>query len=138
MSFDLYLQAFRLGEPAGLPIQEVRDAFGPELLELEEDFWQVRYAPDQSSDLFLQPLPGQPQLIHCLSIHRPCTDSRLFEAAWRLLGMTGTVLYFPGCAEPLARDLLAGAAMPSDMRRSLGAPTVIARAADIPLAIGNC
>jgi hypothetical protein len=135
MSFDLYLQAFDHGQPAGLSLHLLRESFGSELVELEEDFWQLQFEAGRSSDLFLQPWPGEPELIHNISIHRPCTDMRLFVAIWKLLGNPGTILYFPGCAAPLARDSLAGTSMPPEMIEALGEPVLIRNAAEISQAI---
>lgn len=131
MSFDLYLQVFEDGRAAGVTPEIIRATFGQYLVEVEEDFWQVQYDVDESSDLFLQNVPGDTGLIHSLSIHRPCRDIRLWEAVWRLLKMPGTIFYFPGCNAPLARDPAAVSAMPSEMRRSLGDPVVVHNALEI-------
>ncbi len=135
MSFDLYVQAFGGGRPAGIPREALREAFGAELVELEEDYWQLQFGFDASTDLFLQELPGFPDRVHGVSIHRPCQDMRLFQAIWNLLGVTGTILYYPGGAAPLARDTLAGASMPAELLRSLGQPTLVNDAAAISRAV---
>jgi hypothetical protein len=135
MSFELFLQSFSHGDASGIPIQAIRESFGSALSEPEDDFWLVDYGAAQSSDLFLNPLPDQPSLIHNISIHRPCTDARLYEALWQLLGLPGTLLYFPGGTVPLARDGAIGVAMPPDMLEALGEPAMIRSAADILLAI---
>jgi len=131
MSFDLYLQVFENGHASGVAPEIIRATFGQYLVEVEEDFWQVQYEVDESSDLFLQTVPGDASLIHSISIHRPCRDIRLWEAVWRLLKMSGTIFYFPGCSAPLARDPMASAAMPIDMRQSLGDPVVVHSALEI-------
>lgn len=135
MSFDLYVQAFDGGRPAAIPREALREAFGAELVELEEDYWQLQLDFDASTDLFLQELPGFPDRVHGVSIHRPCQDMRLFQAIWNLLGVAGTILYYPGGAEPLARDSLAGAAMPAELLHSLGPPTLVKDAAGISRAV---
>ncbi|MGH8051264.1 MAG: hypothetical protein ACRERV_02545 [Methylococcales bacterium] len=131
MSFDLYLQVFENGRAVGVAPEIIRATFGQYLIEVEEDFWQVQYDVDESSDLFLQPAPGDATLIHSLSIHRPCRDIRLWEAVWRLLKMSGSIFYFPGCNAPLARDPMASLAMPSEMRKSLGDPVIVHSAQEI-------
>ena len=137
MSFDLYLQSFRDGEAAGIPIDAIRSAFGSALTELEDDFWQVVYGPADSSDLFLRPLASDPELIHNISIHRPCCDARLFRAIWTLLEFPGTCLYFPGETPPLTRDASMADSMPADMVEALGTPILIDSAEAIPIAIQN-
>lgn len=52
MSFDLYLQAFQNGKAAGMAPEIIRNAFGKYVIEIEEDFWQVQYGADESSDIF--------------------------------------------------------------------------------------
>jgi hypothetical protein len=131
MSFDLYIQKFENGKAAGIPLDVIRDAFGKYIVELDEDFWQVQYDTEESSDLFLQTLLGDASLIHSISIHRPCRDIRLWEAVWRLLKLSGTIFYFPGCNVPLARDPMASVAMPSELRESLGDPVVVNNALEI-------
>jgi hypothetical protein len=131
MSFDLYFQIFRDGKAAGIPLEVVRDAFGKYAVELDEDFWQVQYSVDASSDIFLQTLPEDISLIHTLSIHRPCSDIRLWESVWLLLELPGTIFYYPGCVAPMARDPQAGINMPDEMRESLGDPVIAASALEV-------
>jgi hypothetical protein len=125
MSFDLYLQAFQDGKAAGIAIETIRNVFGKYVVEIDEDFWQLQFEPDTSCDIFLQPLLNDSLLIHTLSIHRPCRDSRLWQSLWLLLELPGTLLYFQGCDAPLARDPLVSEAMPAKMRESLGNPVVV-------------
>lgn len=135
MSFDLYLQAFDGGRPAGIPLERLRESFGAQLVELEEDYWQLQFGFDASTDVFLQELPGRRELAHGLAFHRPCPDPRFFQALWKLLGNPGTILYYPEGAAPLARDSLAGESMPAELLRSLGQPTLVEDAAAISQAI---
>ncbi|MGH8106690.1 MAG: hypothetical protein ACREO1_08000 [Arenimonas sp.] len=137
MSFDLYLQRFRNGEAAGIPMEVIRDAFGSQVVEMDEDFWQVQYGSDESSDIFMQVLPSDASLIHTISIHRPCRDVRLWQSLWLLLELPGTVFYFPGCQRPLSRDSQIGTAMPGDMRESLGEPVIASSAQEIFQSIDN-
>jgi hypothetical protein len=131
MSFDLYLQTFQNGKPAGIPLQAIRSAFGKYVVELDEDFWQVQYSADESSDIFLQPLPDDECSIHTISIHRPCKDIRLWDGLWRLLELSGAVFYYPGCVAPLARDSQAASHMPNSMRESLGDPVMASSVLEI-------
>lgn len=131
MSFDLYLQAFRDGKAAGIGLDILRDAFGKYVIEIDEDFWQVQYGLDESSDIFLQPLGEDSAFVHTLSIHRPCRDERLWESLWRILELPGTVFYYPTCHAPIARDTTAGLSMPDEMRESLGQPLVVSNAVEL-------
>jgi hypothetical protein len=129
MSFDVYLQAFHDGEPAGIAIEKIRSAFSPYAVEIDEDYWRIEFGGEVSSDLFLQPLAGDAKLIHILSVHRPCGDARLWNALWLLLAQPGTVFHFPGCAYPMTRDPGAGTALPPSLRDALGVPQCIGGAA---------
>ena len=131
MSFDLYLQAFQDGKASGINLEVLRDTFGKYVIEMDDDYWQVHYDSEESSDIFLQPLPEDSSSIHTISIHRPCRDLRLWESLWRLLGIAGTVLYYPSCDAPMARDPRAGTSMPSDMHESLGDPLIVSSAAEL-------
>ena len=131
MSFDLYWQVFQNGKAAGIAPEIIGTAFGKYLIELDEDYWQVQYGTDESSDIFLQLLPADDSLVHTISIHRPCRDIRLWEALYILLELPGTIFYYPGCDAPLARDPQAALAMPSEMRESLGDPVFVSNALEI-------
>ena len=131
MSFDLYLQTFRDGSASGIALDIVRDAFGKYVVEVDEDFWQVQYGPEDSSDIFLQPLGDKAFLIHTISIHRPCRDMRLWESRYLLLGLPGAIAYYPGCKSPLVRDPQAGMEMPAQLRESLGEPVMVNDAMDV-------
>lgn len=131
MSFDIYLQTFQDGKASGIGLDTLRHAFGQYVIEMDDDYWQVQYGPEESSDIFLQPLPEDPHSIHTISIHRPCRDVRLWESLWRLLGIAGSVLYYPSCDAPLARDSMAGLSMPDEMRESLGDPLIVSSAVEL-------
>lgn len=131
MSFDLYLQTFRDGSASGIALDIVRDAFGKYVVEVDEDFWQVQYGPEDSSDIFLQPLGDEALLIHTISIHRPCRDMRLWDSLYHLLGLPGTIVYYPGCKSPMVRDSQAGRDMSAQLRESLGEPVIVNNAMDI-------
>ena len=135
MSFELFLQRFSGGEPAGFAPADVREAFGDALSELEEDFWQVDYGDGQSSDLFVSQLDDNPKLFHNISVHRPCAHPRLYQALWALLDHSGSCLYFPGDCAPLSRDPGIASHLPPDMLEDLGQPIQLRSAGEILAAI---
>ena len=137
MSFEVYLQAFKDGEEFGFSPDQIRSAFRDCLAELEPDFWQVRFGNSESSDLFLGPASDGSPLIHSISVHRPCTDPRLWDGLFALLEVPGSVFYFPGGSAPLARDLRAAEAMPADMRESLGEPVHAESPGDLSRAVAS-
>jgi hypothetical protein len=125
MSFDVYLQVFEGGADSGFPTALLRRVFGECLVELEEDYWQLRYSDTQSSDLFLQPSAREPALVHSLSVHRPCADARLWQALYKLLESPGTLFHFPGCTTPMTRDAGILTAVPPSLIEALGTPLQI-------------
>jgi hypothetical protein len=137
MSFELFLQAFSGGAPAGIPAAAIRAAFGAALSEREEDFWQLEFGPGQSSDLFLAPLPGTGSDIHTVSVYRPCNDARLYAGLWALLALPGTCLHFPGGPAPLVRGITAATDLPRQLLEALGPPAVLASPDALAQAIGD-
>jgi hypothetical protein len=137
MSFEVYVQAFERGEESGFPPELIRRAFGEYVHELETDFWQARFGTTESCDLFLQPATENPSLFHSISIHRPCTDLRLWEAVYQLLGVPGSLLYFPGGEAPLTRDAHVAAALPPDMLESIGSPLLVTSPNELLRAVGS-
>ena len=131
MSFQLYLQAFSAGKPAGFTRNALRHAFAGTLIELEEDYWQADVGSAMRSDLFLSFLEDGSERIHSVSIDHASADARLWHAVWTLLGLPGTVFHFPGSDAPLARDPGTASALPPGLLETLGQPTIIASAQDI-------
>jgi len=122
MSFDVYIQVFDAGRQGGFSLQRLRAIFGAQLAELEDDYWQVRYADGESSDLFLQPAAQHPSLIHTLCVHRPCSSPLLWHALYSLLDTPGALFHFPGGSIPLTRDVDIANAMPGDLLATWGTP----------------
>lgn len=136
MSFEVYLQVFADGAPAGLALDAIRAAFAGHLVELEPDFWRADYADGQSCDLFLQPPAKGDARVHCLSVHRPCPDPRLWHALYALLQTPGSLLHFPGGVAPLARDPAAAVAgMSASTLESLGTPVPVDSAEALQAAV---
>lgn len=134
MSFDVYVQFFDGGKESGLSLQRLRAAFGTPLVELEDDYWQVRYDDAESSDLFLQPVAHDPHLIHTVCVHRPCRNPLLWQAIYTLLEEPAALFHFPGCAAPLTRNV---AAVPTEILAALGTPLQVNDAAQLRQAVDS-
>lgn len=130
MSFDVYLQDFRSGEPAGIPRDLVRQAFGTVLSEVGADHWTLSFGPTSSCDLYLSALGNDPRYVHNITVERPCRDLRLWDGLAYLLAVEGSVLYFPDAAAPLASSAVVGH-LPSDMLDALGQPILVKTGHDI-------
>jgi len=131
MSFELYVQSFKDGEPAGIPLGVIRTAFGGFLSEQERDYWHITYGPSDSCELALSALPNSLAQVHCITIARPCSNPRFWSSLIELLSIGNTVLYFPGCSGPMVLNAGAAAHLPPDMLASLGKPIVVSSGADM-------
>ena len=131
MSFDLFVQCFENGEPAGIPLDAVRNAFGAALSEPETSFWSLSFGVGESCCLSLSPLPGFSSQVHNITVERPCSNMRLWQGLTQLLAHRHTVLYFPGCSGPLLSSSSAALHLPHDMLEALGEPILVSSGQDI-------
>jgi hypothetical protein len=137
LSFDIFVQCFRNGEPAGLPWHALILLFPVQAAESTPDFWHVRYDNLNSCDIHVSTLPKNEAFIESLCVHRPCSHERLWQALFTLLKMGNCVLYFPGNSPPLVADEAAVAHLPPGMIESLGRPVCVHSAQEIRSAIEN-
>jgi len=131
MSFELYVQSFKHGEPAGIPRGVIRAAFSGSLSEQERDRWYISYSSSDSCSLALSALPDSPGQVHNITVERPCSNPHFWRSLVALLSVGNTVLYFPGCIGPLLLNAGAAAHLPQDMLASLGEPIVVSDGAEI-------
>ena len=137
MSFEVYVQCFENGEPAGIPRDFLRRVFSGFLTEPEENYWCVQYGPHDSCNLALSPLGNARDEVYQITVERPCKDARLWEALILLLGHKNTVIYFPGCEGPLLLKLTVAEHMPPAMLKDLGEPRLVSKGSDIIRYIEN-
>ena len=131
MSFELFLQCFDRGEPAGITRGKIRPLFPIVEAESEIDFWPVRYDDLNSCEISLDPLSSDPSLVTAIAVRRPCGDLRLWEAVLEIMRLGHTVLYFPGHSPPLVTSLEVSDHLPPDLVQALGQPRLVATAQDI-------
>jgi hypothetical protein len=137
MSFEIYVQCFQNGKPAGIPRDFLRRVFAGYLYEQQENYWLVEYGPHDSCNLALSPLDNARDQIHYVTVERPCKDVRLWQSLVLLLGHKNTVLFFPGSGGPLLLRAAVADHLPLDMLDSLGKPHVISDGPDIVRYIEN-
>ena len=131
MSIDVYVQCFRNGEFAAIPLQRIRDVFGPHLTETEPAYWRIRYNDANFCDLYLTAHDTDPLMAHGFTIHSPCADQRLWDALASILALGDVVLYFPGGRAPLVARPAVTKHLPPDMVEALGQPVVVTSGRDI-------
>jgi hypothetical protein len=135
MSFEVYVQCFEKGEPAGLARQKVREVFGKFLAEKERDLWQVRYDKMNSCDLYLSGDEEDTNKIKSLMVSRPCSDRRLWDGLAAILKLGNVVLYFPGCGAPMVSRSSVTRHLPVEMIERMGRPVCVATGKEIAAAV---
>jgi hypothetical protein len=118
LSFEVFMQCFRGGQPSGTSARAVRDAFSNFADDSEPEYWHLWY--DAANDCHVA-VTQRDNLIEALTVHRPCGDSRLWDSIYRVLQLGSWVLYFPAPEPPLVMaDMAHAEQLPPDMREALG------------------
>jgi hypothetical protein len=135
VSFEVFLQCFEKGEPAGVPRDAIRPLFPVVEAESEPDYWCVRYDELNSCRISVTSLSSDTALVESLCVFRPCADMRLWDALTEVMRLGPVVLYFPGDAPPLVASEAASEQLPPEMIESLGRPRVVRSGQEIAEAI---
>lgn len=135
MSFEVYLQCYEFGEPAGLRRDAVRALFPVVESGSEADYWLVKYDDANTCRISVNAAHVDRDSLTALCVLRPCGAPRLWEALLATMHLGHVVLYFPGCRCPLVADEAATAHLPADMIESLGVPALVRTGRDISEAI---
>jgi hypothetical protein len=131
MSFEVFVHCFEKGESASLPCTLIRRAFGPQLIELEPTFWQLRFDEANWCDLYLTVDEDDSSRIFGFMVSRPCSDERLWDALASILAVENAVLFFPGSRAPIVGRSDIAQHLPPGMVESLGVPVVVTSGAEI-------
>lgn len=126
MSVEIVGQRFQAGQPAGLPVQALLQAFAPLLLRVEPQ--ALVLATEGSAGAGTQVLVDtEVPTVHAFTVLRPVCDPRLYAALLALLQLPGTVVYAPG-SRPVVAHPAAAAELPPQMLAALGAPVCVGSA----------
>lgn len=128
MSFDLFVNVFRDGEPAAVPTADLRRPFDRYVRHVEPRCLVLGFAQGQQSELFIDTAAP---VASGLCINRPVDDPQLFDAVFDLLRQTGVVLLIPGEVPPLVGTLDTARHLPADMTDAMGSARVVASGAEI-------
>jgi hypothetical protein len=131
MSFEVFVQAFEHGEPAGISIARVKEIFAPFLTEHGPGHWRLHYDDENYCDVRFGPLENDGEILHHLTVFRPCADDRLWEALAAVLKLGNVALYFPGCHAPLVAFESVAQHLPNEMIEALGEPVCVSNGQDI-------
>ena len=131
MSFEVYLQCFQNGKPAGVPRLLIRPLFPVLEDESGPDDWKVWYNEENWCNISVNFLASDSSLVEGLCVYRPCGDGRFWEAILQVMRLGPITLYWPGDAPPLVANESAGNQLPPDMVDRLGAPRVVRTTTEI-------
>lgn len=132
MSFDIFLGAFRQGEPAAFDRAIVEDAFHPLIASRDHHGWAL------TCDSFVH--IGDASAITHVTINRPNFTPAFQDALFEVLRRAPAVLFWPGSGPHpriCAADPAVVAELPPDMIEALGAPVIVASGAEIPACISR-
>ena len=83
MGFDVFILSFKNGEPAGFPVQRIRDAFGAAIAESLAYDWRLCYGDPNLNGVTLMRHPTDQSLLHGFTVESPGSDLRLWDS-WPL------------------------------------------------------
>ncbi|BCM18167.1 hypothetical protein [Mesorhizobium sp. J8] len=133
MSFEAYLNCFENGEESYFSTSIVEDTFAPFITRRETEFscWVVTYDDTSSADLYLNLDPGDASRCSGFTIARPPDDPRLYDALWKILRVTSSVVCCAGECPPLVGWRETMPHLNSDMVEALGTPVVVSSGGEI-------
>jgi len=139
MSFDVFLNVFKDGEPFGIDRDLVRREFGDAIVEEDPEYsrWRLQYGdnPINSCDVYVSGPNVDPAAISSLLVNRPVAEERLWDSLYRIMRLGHFVLYFPGGRSPLFADEHAIRHCPAGLVEALGPPRVVRAGREIREAI---
>lgn len=127
MSFEAYLNCFEGGEASYFPTSIIEEAFAPFITRREAEFscWVVTYDVASSADLYLNLDPDDASQCSGFTIARPPDDPRLYDALWKILRVTSSVVYCAGECPPMVGRAETIPHLNPDMVETLGSPVVV-------------
>jgi hypothetical protein len=123
MSFEIYVQAYSKGKQFGLPLKEVFKLFGDHVSKTSPALWKVYYTVQNNCEIHVGISDSNESEISNFTIHRPCSDIRLWTSLFAIMGLGHVVLYFPG-SRALLRNKESLIHLPVDMVNALGSNIV--------------
>jgi len=119
MSFEIYAQVYSEGKQFGLSLKEIFHLFGDYVSKTSPVLWKVYYDAQNNCEIHVSVSDSNESEISGFTIHRPCSDIRLWTSLFAIMGLGHVVLYFPG-SRALLRDKESLFHLPVDMVNTLG------------------
>lgn len=119
MSFDIWFQRFRGGEPAPISSSMVYQLFGPFIVHDGGSFIRVRFPDGSGADIWGKQRPAFSGLTF-----NHCGGEQFANAFFELLKRTEAVIYWPdgGC---VVADPAVISQLPAFLTAQFGTPTVV-------------
>jgi hypothetical protein len=121
VGFEVFVQCFDHERFSGSPVAAVRGVFTNMVETSSAAEWKLRYGETDWCSVYVHPLRERPDLVHSITVDRPCAHLRLWDSLFQLLQLGKWVLYFPAKRPPL---VMANEStflhLPESMRESLG------------------
>ena len=130
MNLEMYLQAFEDGESTTISRSWLRNVFGSEISEVDDERWHLSYDDSEWCDIHLRFASDDPADVKTVVIDRPCDDQRLWATLAHVLGLGNFVLYWPG-SRPIIGSPGVEEHLPADMIDALGTPIIAMRGSEI-------
>lgn len=89
MSFDIFLQCFRNGEPATFKRSVVEEIFGPHAHD-DRELTRVTFPDGSGSDIYMD----QGDDVQCMMFNH-CGGDEFFEALYQLAERTKSIIFWP-------------------------------------------
>lgn len=128
MSFEIYVNWFERGQPAPIPLDTVRRAFGAAVNAREAAGFSVRYGPADES--FIYAKADATGAVASMSIDRPCAAPQLWDSIIGAMKLGYALCYWPGDVCAVAQS---GALehLPSGAVDEFGTPSLVADGASL-------
>jgi hypothetical protein len=135
MGFEVFILGFDRGQPARIPVQDIRQVFGGFLAGASPYDWRLTYEGQNQNAVTLLRDRSDRELITGLSIDSPCNDPRLWDAMASILQLGNLVLIASSDLPPLVASAGVADHLPAQMLESMGAPKCVRSGAEIVRAI---
>jgi len=131
MGFEVFILGFAHGQPAGIPLQSIRQVFGEFLVDATPYDGRLKYEGPNLNAITLLRDRTEKDLVTGFSIDSPCSDPRLWDALASILQLGNLAMICSRDRPPLIADSKVAEHLPPDMLESMGAPKCVRSGTEI-------